>query len=129
MIGHNVLVPGSSMALAQGQAVFGVNLPSDADSVTVTIKDSSGAVVHSMNLGKQPAGVLALNWDGTADSGSAAAAGNYTFSVTAAAGSQSVAATTLSLGLVQGVVQGASGPQLDLGSLGKVSVSSVAQYL
>ncbi len=129
MIGHNVLVPGSALTLAQGQAVFGVNLPVAADGVQVTIKDASGNVMHSMNLGKQPAGVLALGWDGTADSGAKAAAGVYTFSVTATQGSTAVAATTLSSALVQGVVQTASGPQLDLGALGKVGVSAVAQFL
>ena len=60
LIGQNVLVPGGSMALASGQAVFGVNLPSAADSVTVTIKDSQRAVVHTMNLGTQSAGVHGL---------------------------------------------------------------------
>jgi flagellar basal-body rod modification protein FlgD len=129
MIGHNVLVPGSATTLNQGQAVFGVNLPGAADNVQVTIKDANGNTVHSMSLGSQPAGVLALSWDGTTDSGAAAAPGNYTFSVTATQGSTAVAATTLSSATVQGVVQTATGPQLDLGVLGKVAVSAVAQFL
>lgn len=130
LIGQTVLVPGNAVPLSSsGQAVFGINLPSAADSVQVTIKDASGNVVHTMNLGSQAAGVDALAWDGSTDAGGTAAAGNYTVSVAATVGGAAVAATTLQSGSVIGVIQGANGPQLNLGAQGNVAVSSVAQVL
>ncbi len=82
LVGHSVLVPGSTLELASGQAVAGFNLSADADDVKVTIKDASGTVIHTADLGKQSAGIENFVWDGSTDSGSAAAAGAYTFSVT-----------------------------------------------
>jgi flagellar basal-body rod modification protein FlgD len=129
MLGTTVLVPGSSMTLSSGQAVYGINLPQAASNVQVSVKDSTGNVVSTINLGAQPAGVTALSWNGAENSGATAASGTYTFSVTAAQGSTAITATALSGAVVQGVTQGTSGPQLNLGTLGAVPVSSVQQIL
>jgi flagellar basal-body rod modification protein FlgD len=129
MLGTTVLVPGSSMSLSQGQAIYGINLPQAASGVTVTITDGSGNLVNTLNLGAEPAGVTALSWNGTTASGATAAAGTYNFTVTAVQGSAAVAATALNGALVQGVVQGANGPQLNLGAAGTVPISSVQQIL
>jgi flagellar basal-body rod modification protein FlgD len=129
MIGHSVLIPGSSMALASGQAVFGANVSSAASDVSVSIKDSSGNVVHTIDLGAQPAGVLALGWDGTTDSGATAPAGNYTFTVNAVQGTTAVPSTALTSATVLGVTMGTSGPQLNLGTAGTVAISAVQQIL
>jgi flagellar basal-body rod modification protein FlgD len=92
MIGHSVLAPGNSIQLtsdttkdASGtettsqKAVFGVNLSGTASSVVVTIKDSSGAVVHTTDLGTQAAGVVPVIWDGSNDTGGKVADGNHRF--------------------------------------------------
>jgi flagellar basal-body rod modification protein FlgD len=129
MIGQGVLVYGKSLALDQGQAIFGVELPQPADSVLVSIKDASGKVVHSMNLGAQQSGVLALAWDGATDSGSAAPAGTYSFSVTATQTGKNVTANALSRAVVLGVTQGTKGPQLNLGASGTASLSDIKQIL
>lgn len=130
MLGTTVLVPGSSMTLSsQDQAVYGINLPQAAGSVTVSITDSSGNPVQTINLGAQPAGVTPFTWNGGEASGATAAAGTYNFSVTAAQGSTAITATTLTGAVVEGVTQGTSGPQLNLGTTGTVPVSSVQQIL
>jgi flagellar basal-body rod modification protein FlgD len=117
------------MTLSSGQAVYGINLPQAASNVQVSVTDSTGNVVSTINLGAQPAGVTALSWNGAESSGATAASGTYTFSVTAAQGSTAITATALSGAVVQGVTQGTNGPQLNLGSLGAVPVSSVQQIL
>jgi flagellar basal-body rod modification protein FlgD len=128
MLGATVLVPGSAMNLASGNSVYGVNLAQAANNVQVTVKDSSGNTVSTINLGALPAGVNSFNWNGAESSGGTAASGSYTFSVTATQGTTAVTATALSSAVVQGVVQGSGGSTLlNLGSLGNVPVSSVQQ--
>ena len=129
MIGHNVLVPGSSATLASGSALMGIDLAAPADSVKLTIYDSSGVAIHTVDLGAQKAGVQPLQWDGTTDSGATADDGNYTFKVTATAAGESVDATALSLGQVNSVSTGASGVKLNVANVGAVSVSDVRQIL
>lgn len=129
MIGHGVLVSGSSLNLNNGQAPFGINLSSSASDVTISIQDGSGRTVHSMDLGAQQAGMLALQWDGTTDSGAAAANGQYSFTVNATQGSQNVSAETLAFGQVSSVSSGAQGVVLNVPSLGTVNLSDVQQIL
>ena len=130
MIGHGVLVPGSDTTLAKGQAVFGIDLASDADKVKITVLDGSGKEVCSMDLGKQSAGVQALTWDGSTDSGAAAADGKYTFQVNATTSDgTSVDATALSFGLVNSVTTGSAGVKLNLPDIGAVNLGDVRQIL
>ena len=127
MIGHSVLVPGSTTQLSSTGAVLGVDLAQPADKVTITISDSSGRPIHSMDLGPQSAGALAFQWDGTTDSGATAAAGTYSFSVNAVLGGKQVDAQPLSVGQVESVSQGAQGLKLNLGALGAVGLPDVRQ--
>jgi flagellar basal-body rod modification protein FlgD len=130
MLGGTVLVPGSTLNLSSGQAVYGINLAQAASNVQVTIKDASGNTVSTINLGAQPAGVTALSWNGAESNGGTASSGGYTFSVSAVQGTTAVTSTALSSGVVQGVVQGTNGTLLNLGStLGNVPVTSVQQIM
>lgn len=127
LIGHTVLVPGSQVAYTAGtSATTGVQLSSAADKLTVKIEDSAGNVVRTFNLGNQKAGVIPISWDGKSDSGAAMSSGTYTVVAQATQGSNTVAVTTLSPGVVGSVTMGSQGAQLDLGKLGNVSLSSVA---
>jgi len=129
MIGRGVLAAGSTLTLANGTATGGVDLPQTVDRLVVSIKDSSGIVVHNMDLGPQPQGVIAFQWDGVTDSGATAASGTYSIAVSARQGANTVNASTLSYGHVNGVSQGAQGVTLNVGGLGVVALSSVKQVM
>lgn len=129
LVGHGVLVPGSGVDLAQGSAYAGVELASAADRVTVTIKDANGLVVRTLELGDLSAGSHAFHWDGTANSGAAAADGAYTFSVAAVQGTNKVDTTALSVGLVSSVERTATGLTLNVGQTGSFAMSDVRQIL
>ncbi|MEO6147772.1 MAG: flagellar hook assembly protein FlgD [Sulfuriferula sp.] len=129
MIGHGVLVAGSSLNLNNGQAPFGIDLNTSADDVKVTIKNASGMAIRSMDLGSQQAGMLALQWDGTTDSGAAAANGQYSFSVDAIQGGQKVGATALAFGQVASVANSGQGVVLNVPSLGPVNLADIRQIL
>ncbi len=129
MIGHQVLVPGSALQLANGSAVGGVLLAQAADKLVVSIKDSSGQVLHKVDLGAQPAGVMGFVWDGTTDSGAAAAPGAYSYAVEAVQGGTKIDATALTLGQVSGVAKDASGVTLKLNGGASVALGDVKQVM
>ena len=142
MIGKSVLVAGSKLELSSStakdstgkdvttkSAVGGVKLASAADSVTVTIKDSSGNVVSVQNLGAQKAGVFNYAWDGATDAKTTADDGTYSISVSALQGGKAVEATAMQFGTVSALVRSGSTFMLDLGSLGKVALSDVQQII
>jgi flagellar basal-body rod modification protein FlgD len=125
LIGHGVLVPGSSLVLSNGQGVAGLQLSQAADSVVVKIADGSGNTVRTLQLGAQPAGVVPVVWNGQTDAGTAAANGTYTITAQAVQGGNASAATTLSYGTVSAITPNASGMSLDVGQLGSFALSAV----
>jgi flagellar basal-body rod modification protein FlgD len=127
LLGRQVLVPGTSLQLSQGQANFGANLSQAVDTTNVTINDSSGKTVRTLALGAQPAGIQNFAWDGTNDAGQTAPDGAYTFGMQASQNAQAVTATTLSSGLVQSVSMATSGLKLNLSGLGNVVFSDLQQ--
>ena len=129
MIGHGVLTPGSSVTLSNGTGLLGVDLSGPADSVKVNIRDGSGKVIHSIDLGAQEAGTLPLQWDGTTDSGTAAADGKYTFDVTATLAGNSTASTALSFGQVASVSTSSQGVKLNVPDIGSVNLADIRQIL
>jgi flagellar basal-body rod modification protein FlgD len=129
LVGNAVMVPGTSLELSSSAGVGGVVLGSDADKVTVTIKDQNDLVVRTMQLGALDAGLHNFTWDGTTDSGEVATDGTYKISVAATAGSDEVTATPLNLGVVRSVITNASGFTLDLGSMGMFTMDDVKQIL
>jgi len=139
MSGHTVLVPGNGLTLStngtagssQTMAAYGgFSLPQAADSVTVTVKDQTGATVRTINLGSLGAGLQDFSWNGTTDSGSQAAAGSYTYAVNATAAGQSVSATAYSAQQVVGVAPQSDGSvQFLLSNGSQVGFSSIAQIM
>ena len=133
--GRSVLVPGDKLALAAPaagtglEARGGLELAGDASSVKVQVKNAAGVVVRTLDLGARAAGVSSFKWDGLGDDGKSLPAGNYTFAVNAASGTQAVASQPLAAARVEGVNRNASGIQLDLGDLGSVSFGEVLQVL
>lgn len=129
MIGHAVLAPGNFVQLKGGAAVGGLDLAQAADTVKVSIADSSGQVVRELNLGKKDAGVSAFSWDGKTTAGAAAADRSYTFAVNATLAGEQVTATRLAVGQVNSVLMDKAGPALSVGGLGLVDLSAVRQIM
>lgn len=129
MIGKNVMVAGKNLPLSSGQAIGGVQLESKADKVSLTIKDSTGKVVQTTELGEQPAGNSFFAWDGKDAEGNTLADGAYTFAVEASYAGKTVTATAMQVGTVSAVVRSGTGFMLDLGEMGEFAFSDVQQIL
>lgn len=138
MIGRSVLIPGEKVALGTdasdpGKRVatpLGVDLQGHANTVTVKVLDSAGAVVRTLELGEQKAGVISVNWDGTNDGGQPLVDGKYTFTVAAQdANGAKVTAQALTYGKVNSVAYSTEGLRLDLGLAGQISMMDVRKII
>jgi flagellar basal-body rod modification protein FlgD len=132
LVGNGVLIDGNTIKVASGEATaFGVTLDSDADTVSVTISDSSGNVVRTLEEDDMSAGTQSLSWDGLQDDGTTAADGAYTFTVTATADDAAVTSTALNYALVTGVTTNSSNEvALDLGGVNEnVALSDISLVL
>jgi len=127
MIGRNILTPGNTVETAGEGGYFGVELPIGADKVKVSIKDSAGAVIRTIDLGKQDTGTLPLTWDGLKDDGTAAATGSYKFEVSATIGTNTAEATALSFAKVLSISNYSTGVKLNLSNLMTVDTSAVKE--
>lgn len=127
MIGHGVIAPGNTIGLHDGKAIFGIELPQNADGAELTIKDSSGFTVRKMSLGVLPSGINTMTWDGKTDSGAAAANGAYSFSVNATSGDKKLDVTSLSFGIVSSITATPQGAKLSVENVGDISMSDVRQ--
>jgi flagellar basal-body rod modification protein FlgD len=129
LIGHGVLVPGSTVQMSGSGMAGAVQVPASGD-VTVTIKDSSGALVGTLDLGVQSAGTVPFSWDGKDASGNELPSGNYTISAQVGSGSTAQAATTDVAAVVNSVSMSSSGAlTLNLQGIGAVPFSSVVQII
>lgn len=129
MIGHGVLIPGGGVDLAGGVGFGGFSLPQPVDSTKVSVYDQAGALVRSIDLGAQPAGISKWQWDGKDSAGVAVPNGQYTFTVNATQAGNSVAASSLQYGMVNSVDQTAQGVTLSVGHMQNVALSQVQQIL
>ncbi|CAH1195680.1 flagellar biosynthesis, initiation of hook assembly [Candidatus Nitrotoga sp. BS] len=129
MIGHGVLISGSSITLNDGKAIAGIELTQPADSVKVLIQDVAGNLISTLQMGPQKAGVTALAWDGQTDAGTPAVNGTYKFSVEAILDGNKVDANALTFGMVNAVTPGVNGATLDVGTAGSVAMSAVKQII
>jgi flagellar basal-body rod modification protein FlgD len=137
LIGKGILVEGKGIELntstdedgkTTSSSVFGIDLPSDAQSVSIEIKNKAGVTVRSMSMTDAEAGTYPITWDGTTDAKTAAAAGSYTFTVTATNAGSKVTATPLQLAAVASVSTGSGGVKLNT-SLGHFAMSDVKEVL
>ena len=128
-IGSQILLEGTGLTLSSGNAQGGATLASPADSVVLTIKDASGRVVQTEELGKQEAGTIAFNWDGKNSAGVQQPDGQYTFSVKATSGGSAVNATPVQVGKVAAVVKSGSSFVLELTTGQTVAFDKVLQFM
>ncbi len=141
LLGHRIMFQSSKAVLgptstgpdAEPNNVLAgaVAVPANATSVTVQIKDASGAVVKTIDLGKPAAGTTDFTWDGHGDDGATLPAGVYTMSASATVDGKPTTATTYTSANVEGVSLGANGssPMIDVGTLGQISMSQVFEII
>ncbi|AJP59191.1 flagellar basal body rod modification protein [Pandoraea vervacti] len=140
LVGKGVLIPGTNIGVGSTKAddgtvtktatPFGFELPSDADTVKIEIKDSTGKTIRTVNAGALDAGVQALTWDAKDDAGVDVADGKYTLSVTATANGKAITPTLLSYAQVQSVVASTTGsPLLNVGTGSNIKLSDVREIL
>jgi len=104
LIGRDIEAHGNSFTFASGdQPQLSFNLSGDANA-TVNIVDSTGKTVATIKAGDLKSGMNSVTWDGKTQDGTPAAAGDYTFTVSATdAKGNAVTADTMVRGRVTGV--------------------------
>jgi len=130
LVGRSVSVPSTKGALGFGSPLAGnIKLNSATNQATVSIKDQTGAVVKTLNLGSQSEGLKKFEWDGLLDDGSYATPGVYSVEAQANIDGQNTALETFMSAKVESVDLGdpQKGVVLNLGQLGAVEFSKVKQ--
>lgn len=130
LVGRDVLVPVNGGYLEAGGSIDGVvGLESSASDVTVSVYDSSGALLREIILGTQPKGEVNFSWDGLMDNGEYAPPGQYQISAQAMVDGEAVAPYILTEARVSSVSIGSAGQGLALNllGLGAVAFDDVAE--
>jgi len=123
LVGHDVIVAGNKLDVdapsAVGQGGFEIQTPADA--VKVEILAPSGAVLQTLNLGAQGAGMHSFDWP----AGTATDSSGLTFRVTATAGGVAIASTALMRDRVDAVTTNGNSFNLELEKSGSTPYASV----
>jgi flagellar basal-body rod modification protein FlgD len=132
LVGQNVAVAGNALVLgSSGSAPGAFSLSAAASDVGVTITNSAGSVVQTVDLGAMSAGNHNFTWNGQSAGGTAQSAGTYSYTINATAASAANPVTTTPYAIVpvtSVVLGGQSGPMLDLGGgMAPVALSAVQE--
>ena len=126
IVGHDVIVNGSNLALNAGVGKGAINLASNADAVSVNVVTASGQVLDTINLGPQSAGQVPFSWT----TSSYANRTDLSFNITATAAGQAVVATPLMQATVVSANPSTTGLTLSLlGQTNPVAYSDVVSIL
>ncbi|AOE40890.1 flagellar basal-body rod modification protein FlgD [Pantoea agglomerans] len=130
LIGHGVMVNGGQVLVGNGTTTpFGVELASASTGTSATIKDASGTVIDTVDLGALSAGVHTFSWDGKLTDGSVAPDGKYSVAIAASNGNAQLVAQPLNYAYVNGVSTANNTTKLDLGTMGSATLDDVRQIL
>ena len=124
LVGHDVVVPGNALQIADAVGQGGFELAGPADHVKVEILAASGQVVDTLNLGAASTGMHSFEWP----AGTATSTSGLRFRVTATSGATSTAATTLIRDTVQSVNASGGSLKLELKNIGLVDYASVTSF-
>jgi len=110
LLGKEVKAQGNSFAVSSGEAKdLAFILGGAASSTTVSIYNSSGTLVRTIDMGSQSAGEVSVSWDGKDNSGNTVADGTYYYEVAATdAKGNTVETATYVTGKVEQVLQDSS---------------------
>jgi flagellar basal-body rod modification protein FlgD len=126
LVGRNVIVAGNQLSVdaTSGVGQGGFQLDSAADAVKVEILSASGAVVQTLNLGAEGAGMHSFNWPAAG----ATSSSGLTFRVTATTGGVATPVTALMSDRVDAISTSGTTLNLELDSLGEVPYSAVKAF-
>lgn len=127
-LGRQVSYTGDKLTVgSSGPLPFNLTLNKPAASCVVTIKDSSGNIVKSWDMGPLGQGSQGLSWDGKDASGTSAPAGTYTVSIDAKdAQGNPVTVTTQTTGTVASVKYASDGsPLFDMKDGSEISITDI----
>lgn len=128
LVGRSALVATSTIGIADGRPVSGaVDLPESTSALAVAVSDRGGQVVRTIALGASAEGLKSFTWDGRTDAGTAAPAGEYTFSAAFRSSDKVQAATTLLSAPIDSVRLDADGFTVEVRGVGEVPFSSVRE--
>ena len=126
LVGRDVIVAGNRLSVDDtthiGQGGF--ELTNAADTVKVEVLAPSGAVLQTMQLGAESAGVHSFDWQ----TGTATSSSGLTFRVTATRGGVATTATTLMRDRVDAVSTAGTAFNLELANSGTVPYSAVRAF-
>ena len=130
MVGREVLLPSDEVMLqAEGSVKGAIDVPTGTNALQVNIRDANGALVRRMTL-PTTSGLQEFSWDGVADNGTRAAAGEYTFEAVANVAGKSGSLEMLMAGRVNSVtIDAATGLTLNTSNLGSRSLSDVRRVM
>ncbi|MEP6740669.1 MAG: flagellar hook capping FlgD N-terminal domain-containing protein [Caldimonas sp.] len=126
LVGHDVIVAGNKLAVdaTSGIAQGGFELTGAADAVKVEILSPAGAVLQTLNLGAEGAGVHSFDWQ----AGAAASTSGMTFRVSATSGGVATPVTALMRDRVDAVSTSGTTFNLELDISGTVPYSAVKAF-
>lgn len=129
LVDREVMIESYLGILPSGGSLDGaVYLPQSGSSVTLSITDSTGALVRELTLGQHEEGMVEFSWDGLTDSGDFADPGQYNISASATIDDTETGLSTLVYATVDSVSVGSSsGVLVNLEGLGLVSIDDVLE--
>jgi flagellar basal-body rod modification protein FlgD len=129
MVGKTAVFTTDQVTIEQGKtASITANLSSAAANVTVTIQDSDGATVRTLNPGAMTSGLNHITWDGLDSSGDAVASGSYTVQVSATdLSGKSVSLTQCGSARITGVTYDSTGTPLFTAGGNSLKLSDISE--
>jgi flagellar basal-body rod modification protein FlgD len=126
LVGRDVIVAGNKLSVDADSGVGqgGFELANAADAVKVEILSASGAVVQTLNLGAEGAGLHSFDWP----TGNASSTSGLTFRVSATTGGVATTVTPLMRDKVDAISTSGTSFNLELESSGTVPYSAVKAF-
>ncbi len=124
LVGHDVIVAGNQMDIANGVGQGGFDLTSPADAVKVEVLNAGGHVIDTLQLGAQTSGMHSFDWDAS----KAGTDTNLTFRVTATSGATKLSSTELMRDSVTAVTTDGNTLNLDLARSGSTPYGSIKAF-
>lgn len=130
LVGREVLSKGGTAYLEAGGSIAGMIAEGQASGdLVMTVKNASGAVVATRDLGNVGDAATPFEWDGLDDSGNSLPAGNYQIAIEGMASGKNSALITSVFNRVNSVsiVDNEGGMVLNLNGIGQIASSAIQE--